>query len=77
MPVNLGAYQRVIVDGVPVWKNAANEYYAYEHDVETNPICVGSESMGFTVDWKKYYQVRLAEYREKLVSRVRVSAQKK
>jgi hypothetical protein len=77
MPVNLAGYQRDIVNGIPVWKNATNEYYAYEPDVETNPIYIGSKSTGFIVDWNKYYAVRLAEYREKLVSRVRVSAQKK
>lgn len=77
MPVSLAGYERDIVNGIPVWKNTTNEYYAYEPDVETNPIYIGSKSTGFIVDWNKYYAVRLAEYREKLVSRVRVSAQKK
>jgi hypothetical protein len=77
MPTTLAGYQRVIVNGIPVWKNSVNEYYAYEPDVETNPICIGSETSGFTIDLEKYYAKRLAEYREKLFSRTRVGAQKK
>ena len=76
MPVTTNGFQRAIVNGIPVWKNSANEYFAYEQDVATNPIRLGSESEGFTVNWKDYYEERLNSYRESLTTRIR-SANKK
>uniref|UniRef100_A0A6C0K0T6 Uncharacterized protein n=1 Tax=viral metagenome TaxID=1070528 RepID=A0A6C0K0T6_9ZZZZ len=76
MPTVLAGYERVMINGIPVWKNKSNEYYAYEPDVATNPICIGSQSTGIMVDWEKYYLVRLNEYRENLASRVRAGNKK-
>ena len=76
MPVTLAGYERVMVNGIPVWKNSANEYYAYEQDVATNPICIGSEANGFTVNWEEFYVTRLNEYRESLAARIRLSQKK-
>ena len=76
MPITLAGYERAMVNGIPVWKNTANEYYAYEQDVGTNPILIGSETTGFTIDLQKFYVERLNDYREKLVARIR-SPQKK
>jgi hypothetical protein len=69
-------FQRAIIKGIPVWKNSANEYFAYEQDVSTNPIRLGSESEGFTVSWNEFYEARLNSYRDSLVTRIR-SANKK
>ena len=78
MPISINGFQRVIVQGIPVWKNSANEYYAYESDVTTNPIRLGSETEGFTVNWTEFYSARLDAYRNELASRKRaVSSQKK
>ena len=76
MPVTLAGYERVMINGIPVWKNQTNEYYAYEADVATKPIRIGSESTGITFDWEKYYATRLDEYRNSLTTRQR-SANKK
>ena len=76
MPVTTNGFQRVIVKGIPVWKNSANEYFAYEQDVATNPIRLGSESEGFTVNWKEFYEARLNSYRDSLITRIRSSNKK-
>jgi hypothetical protein len=76
MPITLAGYERVMINGIPVWKNTTNEYYAYEADVATNPIRIGAETTGITVDWEKYYATRLDEYRNSLTTRLR-SANKK
>lgn len=72
MPITIPGFKCVIVAGIPVWKNSADDYFAYETDVATNPIRLGSESEGLTVNWKEYYEERLAKYRESLEARVRV-----
>ena len=76
MPITLAGYERVMMNGIPIWKNLTNEYYAYEPDVGTNPIRIGSESTGIVFDWEKYYVTRLNEYRNSLTSRLRSSNKK-
>ena len=71
MPVSTNGFQRAMVNGIPVWKNSLAEYFAYELDVATNPIRIGSETEGFTVNWKEFYESRLTSYRESLITRVR------
>lgn len=76
MPITIAGYERVMINGIPVWKNSENEYFAYEPDVVTRPIRIGSQEYGFDVDLEKYYETRLAEYRQSLTARIR-SLQKK
>ena len=76
MPVTVNGFQRVIVNGIPVWKNSLSEYFAYELDVVTNPIQLGSETDGFNMTWKDLYKSRLESYQASLATRVRAGQKK-
>lgn len=76
MPITLAGYERAMINGIPVWKSSDNKYYAYEQDVGTNPIYIGSEETGFTVLWESFYETRLQDYREKLTARIRAVSKK-
>ena len=64
--------QRVMVQGVPMWRNSAKELFAYDHITTTNPIRLGTESGGLVAGWQDIFEPRLKQYRESLDVRARV-----
>ena len=71
--------QRVLIQGVPVWKNAAGELFAWEPVAAASsaaPLKLGTEAEGFVEGWKDLYQPRLQAYRASLVARPRSTAAK-
>ena len=64
----MNGLQRVLYQGIPVWKNAENELFAY--DTESPPLKLGTSGLILT-DWKCLYQARLDAYRQSLVPRPR------
>lgn len=71
--------QRVIYQGIPVWRNADKELFAFDTLTTENPIKIGTESAGFMETWKDLLETRLKAYRESLQprSRLAVGASKK
>jgi len=69
-------YQRILLTGVPVWKDAEGKVYYYESQTpptaETR-ICIGSEATGFSSDWQSKLEQHLRAYREASVSRARAA----
>lgn len=71
-------YQRIMVQGIPVWKDAAGRLYYYETSTpptETTKILIGTEASGFNPDWKHLLDPSLRAYRE--ASKTRSRAEKK
>jgi hypothetical protein len=69
--------QRVIYQGMPVWRNADKELFAYDTLTTENPIKIGTESAGFMESWKDLLDTRLKAYRESLQPRSRLTAPSK
>jgi len=72
MPPN--PYQRIIMRGIPVWKDAEGRVYYYESAVpptEANRIQIGTEAGGFNTDWKDILESRVQSYQQKAQSRSR------
>ena len=64
--------QRVLVQGVPVWKNSTGELFAWEPAAATASLLkLGTEAEGFIDGWKDLYEPRLQEYRASLAARPR------
>ena len=67
-------YQRVIVTGVPCWKDAQSNYYYYESSTpptEQSRILIGSEATGLNPDWVNRLEPMLRAYRLSEKSRAR------
>lgn len=67
-------YQRVIVRGIPVWKDAEGRLYYYETatpPTEATRIQIGTEAGGFNPDWKNLLGPLVQAYQEKAQSRSR------
>ena len=69
-------YQRILLNGVPVWKDSEGKLYYY--DTQTPPttdtrICIGTETTGLSSDWQTTLQDRLTSYRTTLTSRSRAA----
>lgn len=63
-------YQRVMVNGMPFWKEAGI-LYAYEpNPTPETVIRLGTEA-ALDADWAKAYEARLAEYRDQAKARAR------
>lgn len=72
MPPN--PYQRVIVNGIPVWKDAEGKLYYYQSTTPPtadNRIQIGTEATGLNPDLKSLLEPYLRSYRESSVSRGR------
>ena len=75
MPPN--PYQRVLIHGIPVWKDSEGRLYYYETSTPPTPdtrIQIGTEATGFNPDWKTLLEGPLHNYRE--AARQRPRAQK-
>ena len=79
MPSQPAAYQRILIEGVPYWKESAtgNLFY-YESSVppttEPNRICLGTESTGLFADWQTRLEDTLKAYRTTATSRARAAS---
>jgi hypothetical protein len=77
MPAHTAAYQRILVKGIPVWKDKEGSLYYYESSVqptEQTRIKIGSESTGLSSDCMELLQSKLESYRQTMVSRTRLVA---
>jgi hypothetical protein len=64
---------RVLIEGLPAWKNGAGELFFYDQDLSKPPFQIGTIEGGFADDWVSRLQERLAEYRALAVPRVRAT----
>lgn len=74
MPSQPAPYQRVLVEGIPYWKDSTGNLYYYEsstYPTEQARICLGTESSGLSADWQTLLEEKLASYRVGLASRSR------
>lgn len=70
-------YTRVLVDGIPYWRDADGKYYYYESGAfptAEGRICLGSETTGLCADWQSKLEAALATYRAGLKARPRAAA---
>lgn len=68
------AYQRIMMHGIPVWKDTEGRLYYYETatpPTAENRIQIGTEATGFNPDWKVLLEGPLHSYREGSKSRPR------
>lgn len=73
MPANAPAgMQRVMVNGIPMWRNGAKDLFAYDHTTTTNPLRIGNEATGLVTGWSDLFEPRLKQYRENLEVRARI-----
>lgn len=76
MPVASGV-QRVLVKGVPVWRDAARNLYYYDGSGEVGAatrIQIGTEASGFFEDWATRLETELADFRARQTARTRAKA---
>ena len=82
MPLSTLGYTRVILNGIPYWKDTDGTLYYYESSVpptaETR-IALGSETTGLFPDWQErgLLSSALQRYREEEKPRVRIVNEKK
>ena len=72
------AYQRIIVHGIPVWKDTEGRLFYYETanpPTEETRIQIGTEAGGFNPDWKDVLESQVQVYRQ--LSRTRSRSEKK
>jgi hypothetical protein len=63
-------YQRVLVNGVPFWKESGI-LYAYEPNPTPETVLRMGTELGLDADWQEVYEARLAEYRDTIKARAR------
>lgn len=69
-------YQRVVLDGIPYWKDADGALYYYEGSVHPTPdsrIQLGTQADGLRPDWQQLLSSPLAGYRAAARSRPRAT----
>jgi len=74
MPSQPAPYQRVLLEGVPYWKDVTGNIYYYESSAfpsAESRICLGTESSGLFADWQTRLETTLSGYRTAAVSRPR------
>ncbi len=78
MPPQPAPFQRVLVDGVPYWKESATGNLLYYAGSVGNAIpepahriCLGTESTGLYADWQTRLADTLAAYRAAAAPRAR------
>ena len=77
MPPTPAPYTRIILNGIPYWKDAAGDLYYYEGSAFPTPegrICLGSETNGLRPDWQDLLSSKLDSYRAAAASRPRATA---
>ena len=63
-------YQRVLVNGVPFWKESGI-LYAYEPNPTPETVLRMGTELSLDADWQEVYEARLTEYRSTIKSRAR------
>lgn len=74
MPPN--PYQRILLNGVPVWKDATGSLFYYESSAQPTVytrIQIGTEANGLSPDWKTRLEQKLKAYRETSQARARAA----
>lgn len=72
-PANPPGLQRITLQGIPVWKNAAGELFAWEPGTVSAPLKLGTEANGFVANWSELYEPRVQAYRASLAPRPRAA----
>jgi hypothetical protein len=67
---------RVIVEGIPVWKNGGGELFYYEPELTEQIRKIGTMESGFLANWKEVCADSLAAYRNGQKVRPREFAQR-
>jgi hypothetical protein len=70
----LSPYQRILISGVPCWKDATGNLYYYETatpPTEQSRILIGSEATGLNPDWVNRLEPMMRSYRATQKSRAR------
>ena len=65
--------QKVIVEGIPFWKDKSNTLYSFEPD-KKNIINIGSfvnDTFKLKDNWESLYESSLCDYRKNLKNRER------
>jgi hypothetical protein len=76
MPTTWNGMTRVLVEGVPVWRNGAGELFFYDQNADQPALKIGTSSDGFVEDWQSLLEERLVTYRAAQTARPRASARK-
>lgn len=74
MPTTWNGMTRLLVDGVPVWKNGEGDLFFYDQDLARPPLKVGTVAGGFSEGWADALAERLAAYRVAAAPRARATA---
>lgn len=74
MPTTWNGMTRVMVEGIPVWKNAGGDLFYYDPDLKEQTLKVGTLEGGFAANWKEVCAGALEAYREGLKIRPRALA---
>jgi len=72
----MSTLQRILYNGVPVWKNSEGSLYYYETSVQPavdQRILLGTEAAGLRPDWKEVLEPRVKAYREGQEVRMRAT----
>jgi hypothetical protein len=67
-------YQRILISGVPCWKDTTGNLYYYETatpPTEQSRILIGSEATGLNPDWVNRLEPMMRSYRATQKSRAR------
>lgn len=65
---------RLLVDGVPVWKNGEGDLFFYDQDLSQPPLKIGTVAGGFSAGWADTLAERLSAYRVAAAPRARATA---
>ena len=74
MPPIPAPYTRIILNGIPYWKDVDGALYYYEGSIFPTPegrICLGSQTDGLRPDWQELLSSKLDSYRATAASRPR------
>jgi hypothetical protein len=77
MPPTSAPYQRVVLDGIPYWKDAEGAIYYYEGSTPPTAdtrIQLGTQADGLRSDWQPLLSSALNSYRAAAQPRLRAAA---
>ncbi len=77
MPPTPAPYTRIIVDGIPYWKDTEGALYYYEGSTPPTAdtrIQLGTQATGLRSDWEHHLSSTLAAYRASAAPRARARA---
>lgn len=74
MPPAPAPYTRILIDGIPYWKDTEGALYYYEGSTPPTPdtrIQLGTQATGLRSDWEHTLSSTLAAYRAAAAPRAR------